>query len=260
MSGGDFLDSNVFVYLVDPDNAAKRRIAEDLVLAAVASGSTTISFQVVQETLNVMTRGLRTVVTVVDARRFLADVLVPLWRVMPTRALYERALDVHGRYGYSYYDSLIIAAAHQSGRDLSEGWVTDPEIPHSQRLAMNFGRIIEHAAEPSPKTTAPITNSRFRPKMSASRPAADISDAKASRYAAMTHCTSDEVESNSRWMAGSAVTTAVSSRKARPIARLVATRTQRCAGVTRGSVDAASGATPATGISPSVHQPPGVSR
>jgi predicted nucleic acid-binding protein len=130
MSDGDFLDSNVFIYLVDPDNAAKRRIAEDLIFTAVASGSATISFQVVQETLNVMTRGLRTVVTADDARRFLADVLVPLWRVMPTRALYERALDVHSRYGYSFYDSLIIAAALQAGcaRLHSE------DLQHGQRI------------------------------------------------------------------------------------------------------------------------------
>jgi predicted nucleic acid-binding protein len=130
MTDGDFLDSNVFIYLVDPNNAAKRRIAEDLIFAAVASGSATISFQVVQETLNVMTRGLRTVVTVDDARRFLAEVLVPLWRVMPTRALYERALDVHGRYGYSFYDSLIIAAALQAGcaRLYSE------DLQHGQRI------------------------------------------------------------------------------------------------------------------------------
>ena len=59
---------------------------------------------------------------------------------------------------YHYFprgkQDLIIAAVHQSGRDLSEGWVTDPDIPHSQRLALNFARIIEHAAEPSPAWVA----------------------------------------------------------------------------------------------------------
>jgi len=38
-------------------------------------------------------------------------VLAPLWRVMPTVDLYTRALDLHKRYRYSFYDSLILAAA-----------------------------------------------------------------------------------------------------------------------------------------------------
>lgn len=115
MSDGDFIDSNVFVYLVDPKDPAKRRTAEDLISASIERGSASISFQVVQETLNVMTRKLQTVLTIDDARRFLAEVLMPLWRIMPTHSLYERALDVQARYRYSYYDSLIIAAALTAG-------------------------------------------------------------------------------------------------------------------------------------------------
>src|SRR3954453_5799515 len=38
---------------------------------------------------------------------------------------------------------LFPAAVDRSGRVLSEGWITDPEIPHAERLAMNFGRVIE---------------------------------------------------------------------------------------------------------------------
>jgi AcrR family transcriptional regulator len=44
---------------------------------------------------------------------------------------------------------LFLAAVDRSGRDLSDGWVTDPELPHGERLALNFGRVIEHAAGPS---------------------------------------------------------------------------------------------------------------
>jgi hypothetical protein len=49
MSGGDFIDSSIFISLLDPRDAAKRRTAEDLIAAAVADGSASISFQVVQE-------------------------------------------------------------------------------------------------------------------------------------------------------------------------------------------------------------------
>jgi AcrR family transcriptional regulator len=57
---------------------------------------------------------------------------------------------------------LVLAATHRSGRELSEGWVTDPDIPHSQRLAMNFGRIVEHAEKPSAAWVA-MRHSRLNP-------------------------------------------------------------------------------------------------
>ena len=127
---GDFIDSNVFVYLLDPRDPVKRRAAEDLVWAGLESGSASISFQVVQETLNVMTRKLQAVVTLADARRFLDEALMPLMRVMPTQGLYERALDIQDRYRYSFYDSLIVAAALTAGctRLYSE------DLQHGQRI------------------------------------------------------------------------------------------------------------------------------
>lgn len=127
---GDFIDSNVFVYLVDPDDSAKRRRAEELIGGAVESGSASISFQVVQETLNVMTRKLPSVLTSDDTRRFLQEVLMPLWRVMPSHTLYERALTLRATHGYSFYDSLILAAALTAGctRLYSE------DLQHGQRI------------------------------------------------------------------------------------------------------------------------------
>lgn len=62
MSGSDFIDSNIFVSLVDADDPSRRHTAEALIRRAVESDSGSISFQVVQETLNVMTRKLRTVI------------------------------------------------------------------------------------------------------------------------------------------------------------------------------------------------------
>ena len=72
--------------------------------------------------LHLVTRKFQRTVTADDARQFLEEVLVPLWRVMPTQRLYERALDVQARYRYGFYDSLIIAAALSAGclRLLSE--------------------------------------------------------------------------------------------------------------------------------------------
>jgi predicted nucleic acid-binding protein len=65
--------------------------------------------------------------SVEGAKDFLRQVLVPLWRVSPSPALYDRALDLQSRYRYGFYDSLIIAAALDAGctqlfsEDLQDG-------------------------------------------------------------------------------------------------------------------------------------------
>ena len=126
----DFVDSNVLVYLLDASNPEKRATARRLVQDKLQAGDGQISFQVVQESLNVVTRKFQTTATPDDTRQFLAEMLVPLWRIMPSQALYERALDVHSRYRYSFYDSLIIAAALAGGctRLYSE------DLQHGQRI------------------------------------------------------------------------------------------------------------------------------
>lgn len=118
----DFIDSNVLLYLFDETDARKRRIAERLIQQALEAGSALISFQVVQETLSVLVGKLRRPATQDDARRFLDKVLAPMWRVMPSTTLYQRALDLRSRYRFSFYDSLIVAAALEAdcARLLSE--------------------------------------------------------------------------------------------------------------------------------------------
>ena len=113
---GDFIDSNVFVYLFDETDGRKRGTAERIVEVGLRANSASISFQVVQETLNVITGPkVASPMDAEDARRFMEEVLVPLWRISPTSTLYRRALDVRSRYRYGFYDSLIIASALEAG-------------------------------------------------------------------------------------------------------------------------------------------------
>ena len=111
----DFFDSNVLVYIFDDVSLEKQRIAHDLIRGAIASDTGAISYQVVQETLNVITSKLNPRIPQHEARHFLADILVPLWRIMPSNALYERALSIQARYQFGFYDSLIVAAALDAG-------------------------------------------------------------------------------------------------------------------------------------------------
>ena len=66
-----------------------------------------------------------------NAQRFLEQILMPLWRIMPSPALYRRGLELQSRYGFSFHDALIVAAALESGctrlytKDLQHGQKID---------------------------------------------------------------------------------------------------------------------------------------
>ena len=113
MSAEDFLDTNIFVYMFDGSDDYKRQRAEELVQRSLSRGTGCISYQVVQETLNVATRKLGFAED--DSRTLLTRILAPLWTVHPSAALYERGLEVRSRYRFSFYDSIIVAGAIESG-------------------------------------------------------------------------------------------------------------------------------------------------
>ena len=130
MSGESFLDSNIFIYTFDDVVPEKQRIAQELVRTALKDGSGVISYQVVQEVLNVLTRKLPRPMGVGDATRYLGITLEPLWRVQPSAELFRAGLALQARYEFGYYDSLIIAAALSTGcsRLYSE------DLQHGQRI------------------------------------------------------------------------------------------------------------------------------
>ena len=128
MNAENFLDTNIFVYLFDRVTPQKRQRARELVAQSLDNGSGCISYQVVQETVNVLTGKLGTPPDRV--RGLMDDVLVPLWQVNPTGSLYQSAISLQSRYGFSFYDSLIVAAALEAGctRLYSE------DMQHGQRI------------------------------------------------------------------------------------------------------------------------------
>ena len=105
MSAEHFLDTRIFVCLFDGATPQKRHRARKLVAQSLANGSGCVSYQVVQETVNVLTGKLGA--PPARVRRLVDDVLVPLWQVNPTVALYHNAISLKSRYRFSFYDSLI---------------------------------------------------------------------------------------------------------------------------------------------------------
>ena len=113
MSADDFLDTNILVYSVDRRFPEKRERAAELVAKSVDDRTGCISYQVVQETLNVLTTKLATPPE--RLQLMMDDVLIPLWQVNATAGLYRDAISLQSQYGFSFYDSLIIAAALEAG-------------------------------------------------------------------------------------------------------------------------------------------------
>ena len=127
MSGGDFFDTNIFIYQVDDSAPVKQATAQRLISDALVTDSACVSFQVIQETLYVLTRKFARRVPPDVAADIMRQSLLPFWRVQPSAALYTRALNLQSRFDFSFYDSLIIAAALEVGctrlltEDLQDG-------------------------------------------------------------------------------------------------------------------------------------------
>ena len=130
MAASSFIDTNVFVYQLDNSDPRKQAIANELVREALRTQDACISFQVVQECLNVITTKARVPLSGQDAQAYLDAVLAPLLQVGASIELYRRALDLRTRWQFSFYDALIVAAALAAGctRLLSE------DLQHGQKV------------------------------------------------------------------------------------------------------------------------------
>ncbi len=106
-----FLDTNIFVYTFDSGSAAKRARANELVSSALDTRLGVISYQVVQEFLNVATRKFAKPMHAPEAQLYLARVLMPLCEIVPDASLYSQALSLREETQLSFYDSLIVSSA-----------------------------------------------------------------------------------------------------------------------------------------------------
>lgn len=124
-----FLDTNILAYTFDTNDKYKRAVATELVTRAF-DGSGCISLQVVQEFLNLALRKFKPVMTKQQAEKYLETVLNPLCVYYPDIATYHRALAIQERWRYSWYDSLIITAAIDSGCDT----LYSEDLQHGQTI------------------------------------------------------------------------------------------------------------------------------
>jgi len=115
MSTDYFLDTNILVYSFDDSSSAKRDVSKDLIVTALRKGCGAISWQVVQEFLNVALHKWEEPMSASDANDYLSGTLEPLCSVFPSANIWCTALSLQMQSQYRFYDSLIVASALQSG-------------------------------------------------------------------------------------------------------------------------------------------------
>jgi len=106
-----FLDTNILVYSFDRSSYQKKVISNKLISNGLKDSCSIISYQVLQEFINVATRKFRQPFTPEDCQDYIEAVLYPMWDVYSSKDLINKALDIGRRLKYSFYDSLIIASA-----------------------------------------------------------------------------------------------------------------------------------------------------
>ena len=118
MSDNFFLDTNLFVYSFAKEQPRKQEIAIALIENGLETQRGLISYQVIQEFLNVTLGKFKKPLTLKDVKEYMWNVLIPLWQISSSIHLFEIALTIKKERKFSFYDSLIIAAAIEGKCDV----------------------------------------------------------------------------------------------------------------------------------------------
>jgi len=113
MSALEFLDTNILVYAYDPTDQRKQRIAQGLVLHAIA-GEIAASSQVLGEFAATLLHKLK---PAADPNHLISllDTLGPLRLIPIDGDVLVRAVRARAQYGIHFYDGLIVATAERGG-------------------------------------------------------------------------------------------------------------------------------------------------
>ena len=121
-----FLDTNIIIYAYDTSAGDKHQKARDLLAGLWESGLGMVSTQVLQEFYVTVTRKIPKPLDLATARDIIADFLT--WDVVLNDGdAILKAIDVQEKHGFSFWDSMVIAAAISGGasvlltEDLSDG-------------------------------------------------------------------------------------------------------------------------------------------
>jgi len=130
MSAKYFLDTNIFVYALRPTPASKSRVAIQLISDGLDSGTGVVSYQVVQEFYSLAFRKFTQPMSAFEAEQYFDTTFRPLLAVHSSPALFVSALQIYERNRFSWFDSLIVAAAQEAGCSI----LYTEDMQHGRRL------------------------------------------------------------------------------------------------------------------------------
>ena len=122
-----FLDTNILIYSFGA-STKKIRATELIKKAHLKNGC--ISYQVIQEFLNVAVRKFENPFKYDDLQLYLKKILFPICEVFPSEKLYSDAIEIMERWKYSFFDSLIIASALESQSSI----LYSEDLQHGQKI------------------------------------------------------------------------------------------------------------------------------
>ncbi len=134
MNVKSFLDTNIIVYAFGQSFPEKAKIAQRLITDGAADKQAIISYQVVQEFINVALRGFRLAIVRPDLESFVLTALFPMMAISSSPALMIEALRLHGENQLAWYDALIVAAALQGDCKV----LYSEDLQHGRR----FGNLV----------------------------------------------------------------------------------------------------------------------
>ena len=140
MSGKVFFDTNILVYANDSSDPRKQSAARGIIKEKLASQSAVISVQVLSEFWVTVTQKIKKPLARVDAERQIE--LFELMEIVDlTLPVFQNALKLQKLHSFSFWDSLIISAAHSTGC----GFIYSEDIQGGRKI---FDMMIENPLTP----------------------------------------------------------------------------------------------------------------
>jgi len=99
-------------------------------IRAAHIGNGCISYQVIQEFVNVAMKKFEKPFHINDLQIYLSKVLFPVCEIYSSENLYLDALDITERWKYSFYDALIIASALEANCSI----LYSEDLQHNQKV------------------------------------------------------------------------------------------------------------------------------
>lgn len=129
-----FIDTNILIYSFDRLDEVKHQVAVDLLTELVEKNEIIVSTQVINEFIVVMTSKVTYPLSLEKVELHI-NKFSQVFNIRPIQMTdCTKALSILKRYGFNYWDSLIVAAALKSGcsilytEDMQDGQIIEKKL------------------------------------------------------------------------------------------------------------------------------------